>query len=199
GLVVAVQAVAVQFQEAVADPPDVVERGWPLRMPGDLRALPGGETGVDLRLELVELRAELAEIVLHAGPTLARGGQLLDLLFDLRDGLLEVKVFAHAAARLVEGNRALADEGFDVADELGARQDAQGRADRDHGIGMDGEREREIDRARAGMAVEHVPELAQRSGRRGLRGDADRDAGHALRLEAGRGREVGRLAPGGLM
>src|SRR2546422_8787272 len=89
-LVVAVQAVAVQFQEAVADPPNVVERGWPLRMPGDLRALPGGEAGVDLRLELVELRAGLAEIVLHAGPTLARGGQLLDLLFDLREGRLEV-------------------------------------------------------------------------------------------------------------
>src|SRR5207244_10839829 len=89
GLVVAVQAVAVQFQEAVADPPNVVERGWPLRMPGDLRALPGGEAGVDLRLELVELRAELAEIVLHAGPTLAHSGQLLDLLLDLRDGFLE--------------------------------------------------------------------------------------------------------------
>src|SRR5438445_529212 len=87
---IAVQAVAGQFQEAVADPPDVVDRGWPLRMPGDLRALPGGEAGVDLRLELVELRAELAEIVLHAGPTLARGGQLLDLLLDLRDGFLEV-------------------------------------------------------------------------------------------------------------
>src|SRR2546425_5747195 len=64
GLVVAVQAVAVQFQEAVADPPDVVERGGPLRMPGDLRALPGGEAGVDLPLGVVEPCAGPSEDVL---------------------------------------------------------------------------------------------------------------------------------------
>src|SRR5207253_3756137 len=54
GLVVAVQTVTVEFQEAVADPTDVVERGRPLRMPGDLSALPGSEAGVDLRLERSE-------------------------------------------------------------------------------------------------------------------------------------------------
>ena len=53
GMVVGEGAIAMEFYETVAEPPDVIERGRPLQMARDLRPLPWCQAGIDFGLELM--------------------------------------------------------------------------------------------------------------------------------------------------
>jgi hypothetical protein len=76
--------------EIGADEADVVERVRSLRVPRDLRDLPRGELPVDLLGELAALLRQAFDLLrdVHRGVVLHET-QLLDLLLELRDGLLE--------------------------------------------------------------------------------------------------------------
>src|SRR5262245_29954610 len=94
GLVVAVDAVAVELHEVLEEQADEVEGVRPLRVAGDLRPLPGGETSVDLLLEPAETLLELADLVARR-LRVRRGAQLAQALFDLDERAFEVKLVRH--------------------------------------------------------------------------------------------------------
>src|SRR5262249_57001940 len=63
GLVVAVEAVAVELHEVLEEQANEVQRVGALRGAGDLRPLPGGETAVDLVLEPAGALFQLSDLV----------------------------------------------------------------------------------------------------------------------------------------
>src|SRR5262249_13968425 len=94
GLVVAVDAVAVELHEVLEEQADEVEGVRPLRVAGDLRSLPGGEARVDLLLEAAETLLELADLVARR-LRVRRGAQLAQALFDLDERTFELKLVRH--------------------------------------------------------------------------------------------------------
>src|SRR5262249_57420243 len=94
GLVVAVDAVAVELHEVIEEQADEVEGVRPLRVAGDLCSLPGGEAPVDLLLEAAETLLELADLVARRRRG-RRGTQLAQALFDLHEPTLQLKLVPH--------------------------------------------------------------------------------------------------------
>src|SRR5499433_168795 len=92
GLVVAVEAVAVELHEVLEEQANEVQRVGALRVAGDLRPLLGGETAVDLVLEPAEALFELADLVERR---VRRGAQLSQALFDLDERAFELKLVRH--------------------------------------------------------------------------------------------------------
>ena len=64
-LVLAEIAVAGERREILHEPVDVVAEMGPLRVPCDLRLLPGGELGIGLFQGVARLRLELGELLLN--------------------------------------------------------------------------------------------------------------------------------------
>jgi hypothetical protein len=90
--VVGVVAVAVQFLEIGEHLVHVVQRVGALRVARDLRHLPGRQAGVDVLGELLALLAEAFDLVGDVDRRLVlHVAQLVDLGFQLGDGLLEVE------------------------------------------------------------------------------------------------------------
>src|SRR5262249_51766489 len=94
GLVVAVDAVAVELHEVLEEQADEVEGVRPLRVAGDLRPLPGGEAPVDPLLEPAETLLELADLLARR-LRVRRSAQLAQALFDLDERAFEVKLVRH--------------------------------------------------------------------------------------------------------
>ena len=64
-LVLAEIAVAGERREILDQPVDVVPEMRPLRMPGDLRLLPGGQLGIGLFQRVARLGLELGEFLVN--------------------------------------------------------------------------------------------------------------------------------------
>src|SRR5262249_52260123 len=94
GLVVAVDAVAVELHEVLEEQADEIEGVRPLRVAGDLRSLPRGEAPVDLLLEAAETLLELADLVARR-LWVRRGAKLAQALFDLDERTFELKLVQH--------------------------------------------------------------------------------------------------------
>jgi hypothetical protein len=90
--VVAEEAVAVELDEVGEGEPEVVEgEGAPARA-RDLHALQRGEVAVDLEAQVGELLLERDDLRLHVDLAVAgEPPELVDLLLELRDGLLEIE------------------------------------------------------------------------------------------------------------
>ena len=96
-LVVAELAVAGKRREIVDDGLHIGHEMRPVRMPGDLRLLPGRQLGIDLRERLAGLGFEALDLLADGDgiPALAHGAELLDLALEIGDGLLEFQKGAH--------------------------------------------------------------------------------------------------------
>src|SRR5215468_661962 len=94
GLVVAVEAIAVELHEVLEEQANEVQRVRALRVTGDLRPLPGRETAVDLVLEPAETLLELADLVARR-LRVRRGAELSQALFDLDERAFELKLVRH--------------------------------------------------------------------------------------------------------
>ncbi len=97
--VVAEPPVAVELRELGEQPIDVVQRRRPVRMPRDLHALPGLESGENLGAKRMRSRVQLRD----RGQTLGRlrqHPQRLDLLEQDENRLLEVQRLARAGTAL---------------------------------------------------------------------------------------------------
>ena len=107
GLVVAKGAVAGQLLELVADHPQIIQRVRPRRMTRELRHLPRGQVAEDLR----GAQAQFVLQRVHLGVDIDRRAvagvtELLDLCFQIGDGLLEVEVVGiHARAVGLSGRQ----------------------------------------------------------------------------------------------
>jgi hypothetical protein len=92
GLVIGKTAITVQFGPILKTPFDVIEREWPLHMPGDLDTLPGTQVAVNLAAGLAELclnctdRRVKIDIVL-VGMSL----QILQTPFQFKDRFFEIE------------------------------------------------------------------------------------------------------------
>ena len=92
GRVVAVGAVAPQFDEAVGERLDVVERVGPQRVPGDLHALPAGEAPIDGLPQLLDASFQGLDFRPEVGlGLLVDGPHLVEPLLQLYEGFLEVE------------------------------------------------------------------------------------------------------------
>ena len=88
-LVVAKGAIAVQLDEVLDEPADVVERERTQRMARQQHLLPGRQLGEDLALQLPRLALEAADLELELRPTELL--ELGDLVLELDDRALEVE------------------------------------------------------------------------------------------------------------
>ena len=75
-LVLAEIAVAGERREILYEPVDVVAEMRPLRVPRDLRLLPGGELGIGLFQSVARLGLELGEFLLNRNGALLGGERL---------------------------------------------------------------------------------------------------------------------------
>ena len=102
GEVVAIHAIAVQLVEVVEDEPGVVERVGPLRMPRELRDLPGREIREDALRELLALGLQPRDLFLDVDRGARRNVfQFFDLGFKFGDRLLEIEeIHCHRGARI---------------------------------------------------------------------------------------------------
>jgi hypothetical protein len=90
--VVAERAIARERRVVGEQRFDVVAEVRPLGMPRDLRLLPGREFGVGLTQELVRATLEPRDLVAEVELAVLRQmTQLLDLAFQLADGLFELE------------------------------------------------------------------------------------------------------------
>src|SRR5215467_12687176 len=80
GFVVPIPAIAMQLDEICKQEPDEIERVRPLRMPRNLRALPGTEMLIKLPAQLRHLLTETLQIAFAVG-TDGELPQFLDFLF----------------------------------------------------------------------------------------------------------------------
>ena len=98
-LVLAEIAVAGERREILHEPVDVVAEMRPLRVPCDLRLLPGGELGIGLFQGVARLGLELGELLLNRNGALLGGErpELGDLTFKLGNRLFEIEISAHLA------------------------------------------------------------------------------------------------------
>src|SRR4029077_4054855 len=84
GFVVAVSAIAVQLDKIGEQQSDKIQRVRPLRMPRDLRALPGTEMVIKLAPQLRYLPANPLKLRLSVGAS-GKMAQLLDVFFEAID------------------------------------------------------------------------------------------------------------------
>src|ERR1700730_5686257 len=84
GLIVAIAAVAVHLEKIREQQPDEIQRVRPLRMPGDLRALPGTEVLVKLAAKLRNLLANALELRVSISAA-GEMAQLLDFIIESVD------------------------------------------------------------------------------------------------------------------
>ena len=85
-------AIAVQFVEVGKDLADVIERIWTLRVPGDLRDLPGCQVGVQIFGELLALGGQAGNFFrnVDSGIVLYEA-KFFDLRLKFCDRLLELQ------------------------------------------------------------------------------------------------------------
>jgi len=86
---------------------DVIECAGSLRMPGELRTLPGSQFAVERMFDLRQLHPQLADLVLRSRFPGRDGREFFDLFFDLADRFFKLEVIAHTVSKEIdieEGN-----------------------------------------------------------------------------------------------
>lgn len=90
-------AVAGERGEVFEEFGSVVEEMRALRMARDLRLLPGGQLGVDVGHRLAGAHFQPADLIRRVDALIFLGklAKLVDLAFEIRDGLFEIEVIVH--------------------------------------------------------------------------------------------------------
>ena len=99
GVVVAELAVAGESLEIGDQRVDVIDGMRPLRMPRDLRLLPGRQVGVEVFQRLCRLGLDAADLLGHRAGLAFRlhGAQLVDLGVELGNCFFKIEITAHEA------------------------------------------------------------------------------------------------------
>jgi hypothetical protein len=87
--VVGEQPIAMQFHKVRKHQPDIIERVRTGGVPGNLNALPGGQSAVEVGLHRRQLLFQLANFRLKIDFLRTKLAQFGDLGFEIRDGLFK--------------------------------------------------------------------------------------------------------------
>ena len=88
----------MELKKVSEEIPDIIEGAGSLGMPGELRALPGGQFAVEGVFDLGQFHPQFADFILGGRFSRRSGCELFDLFFDLADRFFELEVIAHIVA-----------------------------------------------------------------------------------------------------